>query len=583
MKRILKERCGVCRTALSFTLSILKLLGAIVPTAAAAEAQPGGSAAEVVSVALSQLDYAEKHLYTKYGDWYGFPKGAWCDMFVSWCAKEAGVPKEVFPRSASCTQHIGSFVEQGRYHVSAARGGRYTPQQGDLIFFYNPKRYPSGSVAMHVGLVLCCEDGYVFTVEGNTITNRLDYDYLGEVLPSRILSRECADYVCVKRYALSERMIHGYASPDYADRTPLAHTGFVDLGKYAGSAEAFASLNQRGIMPGTSSYTFSPRYGMTRAEFADAAAKLFDLPAAPEGTASFGDLTASHAHYDGVMAARAAGLVTADANGRFRPNLYISGAEAQEILSKGLTYSGKPDRRFTFRGGDLSYILTPYAIRADLAAALYEIDPVPYVPPVSEPERLSLQAMWNGQPMSWRLMSLGEASYAALADLLRLFPELSEVPEELESADIGDAAPDAAQMETPTAQPDTAQAAPSDDAVTKAETPAEQIPAEGAEQTAADTPSETSAETIESSPEETAAPNAETDENVFCLSSLTLRRGETETSAACFTLDGVRYVDLADALRLVNMQAVRNSAAGTLELLPAEPADAAVPAADQAS
>ena len=60
-----------------------------------------------------------------------YPNGYWCDMFVSWCANQAGVSWNVFPASSSCTLHVNQFKQQGRFYPSAIRGGSYIPQQGD--------------------------------------------------------------------------------------------------------------------------------------------------------------------------------------------------------------------------------------------------------------------------------------------------------------------------------------------------------------------------------------------------------------------------------------------------------------------
>lgn len=106
------------------------------------------------------------------------------------------------------------------------------PQQGDVIFFYNYVDYPKANVLRHVGLVLCVENGYVFTIEGNTLTNRLDYLYYEEVLPLRNIDFQPNDYVAVKHYLLNDPQIHGYAVPNYSNRSAFGHNGWVDLGKY---------------------------------------------------------------------------------------------------------------------------------------------------------------------------------------------------------------------------------------------------------------------------------------------------------------------------------------------------------------
>lgn len=216
MKRII---CGVL--AFSLALSVFCLN---------AQATSPNSVSGLVSTALSQLDHEEAaNGYTEYGQWFGVSNGDWCDMFVSWCAEQAGLSAWVFPRSSVCTTHVQLFRTYGTYHLSMARGGTYIPKQGDVIFFYNYPEYPYGNILRHVGLVLCVENGHVFTIEGNTITNRLDYPYYESVVPLRNYELEPRDYVVVKCYPLDEPQIHGYAVPNYDDTSPLEHTGWIDL------------------------------------------------------------------------------------------------------------------------------------------------------------------------------------------------------------------------------------------------------------------------------------------------------------------------------------------------------------------
>ena len=340
------------------------------------QAAYSASAADVVQTALSQLDYEETDSsYTKYGKWYGVPNGHWCDMFVSWCASQSGVSAKLFPQSASCTAHASRFSKMGRYHPSSARGGNYIPQQGDEIFFYDYTADPQGRTLQHTGIVLCAENGLVFTIEGNTLTNRLDYSYYEEVAPLRSDDAERLDYVAVKCYPLNAKQIHGYAQPLYQNEEPLAHDGFVDLGRYSLQKTEFDALAQSGVMKGTSSYTFSPRYGMPRGEFLDSVMRLFSLNGWDESTPAFDDVAPESPYYAAVMSARAAGIVDGCGDNTFRPDQYISGAAAQAVISRTLAYLGLADQTFEFSDGDFSYLLSPYTIRADLAHALYTLMP----------------------------------------------------------------------------------------------------------------------------------------------------------------------------------------------------------------
>ena len=56
----------------------------------------GNHRIDIVSIAKTQVGYMEgDDNDTKYGTWYGLPNQPWCGMFVSWCARQAGVPTDI--------------------------------------------------------------------------------------------------------------------------------------------------------------------------------------------------------------------------------------------------------------------------------------------------------------------------------------------------------------------------------------------------------------------------------------------------------------------------------------------------------
>lgn len=382
---------------------IAGLIAALCLTPAQAlEDQALSQSGRVVAQALGQMGVTEENdEYTPFGAWYGYPNGHWCDMFVSWCANEAGVSREAFPRSASCTQYCRAFTALGRYYASAARGGDYLPRQGDLVFFCKD----SGQIH-HVGLVLYVEDGTLFTVEGNALTLRLDYP--AEVVSeARVPEEEPNDYVTVNRYPLSAPKLHGYAVPAYASRDPLELEGFVDLGRYESAGEDFRRLADAGVMPGTSSHTFSPRAGMARGEFLKTLLDLYGFAGWWKGTVPFDDVPPEHPYYSAVMTARSAGLLPEGEENRFYPDRWISGEEAQAMLSALLRYLGLEDRTFPFTPGDLSQILTPYTTRGDLAQALCRL--LEDAPP--PPGGLTGLPSLEGGPLNWLTKTLEGARF----------------------------------------------------------------------------------------------------------------------------------------------------------------------------
>ena len=138
-------------------------------------------AKDIVDVALGQIGYREQgNNRTKYGEWFGMNGAAWCHMFVSWCANQAGVPASVVPKTASTDSGMAWFKNKGRFKYK----GKYTPKRGDIVYFKTGRS--------HVGIVEYVSGNTLHTVEGNS-----------------------SDQVKRKTYPLSEATITGYGVPNY--------------------------------------------------------------------------------------------------------------------------------------------------------------------------------------------------------------------------------------------------------------------------------------------------------------------------------------------------------------------------------
>ncbi len=139
-------------------------------------------AQRLVEVAETQLGYREdSNGETKYGKWYGIPDGAWCAMFVTWCAHNSGIDTTVIPFYCGCSAGWQWFKDQGRAGIK----GEYIPKKGDIIFFLS-------NGASHTGIVTDCDGNTVYTIEGNT-------------------SNMCAR----RSYPLTYSTITGYGIPNY--------------------------------------------------------------------------------------------------------------------------------------------------------------------------------------------------------------------------------------------------------------------------------------------------------------------------------------------------------------------------------
>ncbi len=129
----------------------------------------GDQRADLIGVALTQVGYREgSNNYTKYGVWYGAPNTAWCGMFVSWCANQAGIPTSVLRKNGFAS---ASGFGLSRFYVSDR-----LPRGGDLFF------KTDGS---HTGIVYYVDGNYFYTIEGNTNDN--GYEGIGVFVRKRNL------------------------------------------------------------------------------------------------------------------------------------------------------------------------------------------------------------------------------------------------------------------------------------------------------------------------------------------------------------------------------------------------------------
>ena len=142
----------------------------------------GYSDGQIVSVALSQVGNIGGQ---PYWSWYGFDSRVeWCACFVSWCANECGyIEPGVIPKFAGCVQGSEWFKERGQW---ADRN--YEPSPGTIIFF----DWEGDGTTDHVGIVEKCENGTVYTVEGNS----------GDACKQR-------------QYSVGSSLIYGYGIPAY--------------------------------------------------------------------------------------------------------------------------------------------------------------------------------------------------------------------------------------------------------------------------------------------------------------------------------------------------------------------------------
>ena len=154
--------------ALVMLLSLLPM-GAITASAAYENiyTNTGDYRADIIGVAKTQIGYTEgSNNSNKYGSSFNHNNVEWCAYFVSWCARQAGIPTTVLKtssragHSSSCfnipvVNHSGACYEQ----VGCSTNSNYIPKPGDLFF---TKSWS------HVGLVYYVDGAYFYTIEGNS-------------------------------------------------------------------------------------------------------------------------------------------------------------------------------------------------------------------------------------------------------------------------------------------------------------------------------------------------------------------------------------------------------------------------------
>lgn len=181
----------------------------------------GSHIADLIGVAKTQLGYTELDSsgnpipsssdggYTKYGDSFGEPRGAWCAYFISWCASQAAIPSSIVPRLGNCGTLTDWYQSRSIYY---SRSSGYIPKPGDMVFF----NWSGGTSAQHIGIVTGVSGNNLYTIEGNTGGDE--------------------GYMCNGRTrSLNASYVLGYGVPNYNDAST-----------YVGSYSFAASVSSAG-------------------------------------------------------------------------------------------------------------------------------------------------------------------------------------------------------------------------------------------------------------------------------------------------------------------------------------------------
>jgi uncharacterized protein YgiM (DUF1202 family) len=155
----------------------------------------------IMTVALSQKGYHEGNNmgelsgenttgvngFTEYNYFYGPADSGgyaypWSFTFIGWCAAQAGISADIFPRYAVASYTIDWFKAKNEYYTASSG---YVPKESDIIFIVT-------GTGVRGGLVRYTAGGTVYTIEG------------------------CVnEEVRLCSYSLDDKSIAGYAAPAY--------------------------------------------------------------------------------------------------------------------------------------------------------------------------------------------------------------------------------------------------------------------------------------------------------------------------------------------------------------------------------
>lgn len=135
---------------------------------------------------------------------------AWCDAFVDWCFYKAyglATAKSLLGGGFEdyTVASAGMYKKKGAYHQ-----GTKDIQPGDQIFFRNSTRI------CHTGIVVAVDSDTIFTVEGNTSSQKKD-----GVEPN-------GGGVWTKEYSYNNPRIDGYGRPPYEKHVEVTYPRWIN-------------------------------------------------------------------------------------------------------------------------------------------------------------------------------------------------------------------------------------------------------------------------------------------------------------------------------------------------------------------
>lgn len=239
----------------------------------------------------------------------------WCACFMSWGFKEA-FGKDTAKKMLKHWPFISC------QKISTLFTKNPNPKVGDIVIFYKNNRFA------HTGLVTYVKGDYFETIEGNTSSGSTIIENGGQVAK--------------KSYYNSKLQGTKFISPDYNLYNEI---NFNDiLGHYA--ENHINKLYDFGLINGyDNTKLFKPDNYITRAEYVTIISKIITnfLKINVKEKNNFNLLdVASHWAFYNIKKCYDCGIINGDDNNNFRPNDYITRADASIIAQNLLSYVGLP-------------------------------------------------------------------------------------------------------------------------------------------------------------------------------------------------------------------------------------------------
>lgn len=195
-------------TASAISLEATPVVDSIVQSSSAPSSS--SDAQSLVDIAMAEIGNGRGNgEVMKYLQYAGFsdPSTAWCAIFASWVANQAGYGDTIPVFTTAGVESINMLASNGcKVHYGPSDNPTYdydyVPQAGDLVFY----DFEGDNYRDHVGIVIADDGDYIITVEGNTSAE-------GDAVAM------AQGQNCVSKKRRSKSVVYAYVTPEHAATT----------------------------------------------------------------------------------------------------------------------------------------------------------------------------------------------------------------------------------------------------------------------------------------------------------------------------------------------------------------------------